>query len=299
MTCAIEQTDAMTARAFSWRMLGACVAFTLIASRGIETAGAAESARSASALLHYAPNHNFDDRGAWRPAAARFNLADIADPSQLRYLPGGVKGLIWVGRCGGVDVKFIDLISPYIKEKAVFGFYLMDDPDTRFGLHQCKPESLRAEADWIHQHVRGAQTFIVLMNMSPADTPSFHGTYNPSNSHVDLYGIDPYPCRSELNGCSDTMIEHYVAAAEAWGIPRARMVPVYQAFGGGRWKDGDGGVYILPTALQLQAMLARWRELIPAPVFDFAYSWGMQRGDQALENAADLRAVFTAYNTHR
>jgi len=175
----------------------------------------------------------------------------------------------------------------------------MDDPDPRFGINQCKPESLRAEADWIHDHVPGAQTFIVLMNLAANDTPSFHDTYNPSNSHVDLYGIDPYPCRSELNGCSATMIERYVAAADAWGIPRTRMVPVYQAFGGGRWRDGDGGEYILPTAVQLQAMLARWRVLIPARVFDFAYSWGMQRGDQALENAADLRAVFMAYNAHR
>jgi hypothetical protein len=37
-------------------------------------------------------------------------------------------------------------------------------------------------------------------------------------------------------------------------------------------RDGDGEEYIMPTAAQLRAMLARRRALIPAPVFDFAYS---------------------------
>jgi hypothetical protein len=186
-----------------------------------------------------------------------------------------------------------------VKEKAIFGFYLMDDPDPRIGLVQCKPSSLRAEADWIHGHVRGAQTFIVLMSLSAADTPSFQDTYNPINSHVDLYGIDPYPCRSELNGCSNTMILRYVVAAETWGIPRARMVPVYQSFGGGSWSDGDGGEYRLPTAAQSRAMLAQWRALIPAPPFDYAYSWGVQRGDRALVNSPDLQNVFLNHNRNR
>jgi hypothetical protein len=280
-------------------MQAAILLLALIASRGIETAAEADMARTTGATLHYAPNHNFDERGNWRPGIAGFNLADVTDARQLRRLPVGVKGLIWVGLCAGADRKFVDVITPYIMEKAIFGFYLMDDPDPRFGIAQCKPESLRAEADWIHDHVPGALTFIVLMNLSAAGTPSFEDSYNLTNSHVDLYGIDPYPCRSEINGCSDTMIERYVAAAAARGIPRARMVPVYQAFGGGRWRDGDGGEYIMPTAAQLRAMLARWRALIPAPVFDFAYSWGMQRGDHALENEPELQAVFSAYNADR
>ena len=280
-------------------MQAAILLLALIASRGIETAAEADMARTTGATLHYAPNHNFDGSGAWRPAAAGFNLADISDPHQLRDLPVGVKGLIWVGLCAGADRQFVARITPYMHEKNVFGFYLMDDPDPRIGLAQCKPASLRAEADWIHDHVPGALTFIIVMNLSAAGTPSFQDTYNPTNSHVDLYGIDPYPCRSELNGCSDTMIERYVAAAQAWGIPRARIVPVYQTFGGGSWSDGDGGEYTLPTAAQSRAMLARWRALIPAPLFDYAYSWGVQRGDHALEDAPDLRDVFSEHNEDR
>jgi hypothetical protein len=272
------------------RGLRAAAVLMLIAKCGTVTADAA---------LHYAPNHNFDARGTWLPAQAGFNLADVSDPGQLRDLPARVKGLIWVGLCSGADRKFLAAVRPYMGQAAVFGFYLMDDPDPRIGLAQCKPSSLRAEADWIHEHIPGTLTFIVLMNLSGAATPSFRGSYNPVNSHVDLYGIDPYPCRSELNGCSDVMIQQYVAAAEACGIPRARMVPVYQSFGGGSWSDGDRGQYRLPTAAQLQAALAQWRALIPAPVFDYAYSWGVQRGDQALENSSDLQSVFLNHNRNR
>jgi hypothetical protein len=277
----------------------AALLLTLVFGCWIDTAGAAQTAQNTRATLHYAPNRNFDASGVWRPATVGFNLAEITGPRQLRELPMGVKALVWIGRCSGVDRKFIDAVTPFVDEKAVFGFYLMDDPDPRIGLRQCKPSSLRAEADWIHNHVHGAQTFIVLMNLSAADTPSFQGTYNPSNSHVDLYGIDPYPCRSELNGCSKTMIPQYVQAAERWGIPRARMIPVYQAFGGGSWSDGNSGEYLLPTAAQAQAMFAQWQALIPAPPFDYAYSWGVQRGDHALEDSADLREVFSIHNKDR
>jgi len=90
------------------------------------------------------------------------------------------KGLIWVGLCAGADRQFVSRITPYMHERNVFGFYLMDDPDPRIGLAQCKPDSLRAEADWIHDHVPGALTFIVVMNLSTAGTPSFQHTYNPT-----------------------------------------------------------------------------------------------------------------------
>lgn len=252
---------------------------------------------AADATLHYAPNHNFDACGNWRPRAAGFNLADVSDARQLRHLPAGVQGLIWVGLCAGTNREFVARMRPYVGQKRVFGFYLMDDPDPRVGVAQCKPAGLRAEADWIHAHVPGALSFIVLMNLASPATPSYQDTYDPYNSHVDLYGIDPYPCRSELGGgCSPTMIARYVAAAEAWGIARERLIPVYQAFGGGSWRDGDSGEYSLPNPAEVQAMLAQWQALIPTPVFDFAYSWGVQRGDRALENSVDLQAIFLAHN---
>jgi hypothetical protein len=40
----------------------------------------------------------------------------------------------------------------------------------------------------------------------------------------------------------------------------------------------------------------RWGTVAPTPVFDFAYSWGSQRADQALEGSPDLQAVFALHN---
>jgi hypothetical protein len=178
----------------------------------------------------------------------------------------------------------------------------MDDPDPRDQIltgksaTPCKASDLRAESDWIHANARGAKTFIALMNVSSSRTPSFANTYNPRNTNIDLFGISPYPCRSELHGCDYHMIDRYVAAAVAAGVPRSRLVPIYQAFGGGNWADDGGGTYLLPTAEQEEAILARWAKLIRRPAFDFAYSWGSQRQDLALESSPELQEVFRRHN---
>jgi hypothetical protein len=52
----------------------------------------------------------------------------------------------------------------------------------------------------------------------------------------------------------------------------------------------------MPTATQEQQILSIWGSVIPAPVFDFAYSWGVQSGDQALSTDPALQAVFAAHN---
>jgi hypothetical protein len=247
--------------------------------------------------LHFASNGNFDSNGNYLPGTVGFNLADVSNLAQLNSLPDGVKGLVWVGQCNGVDTIFLNTLRPYIGNAKLFGFYLMDDPDPT-GQHfpLCTADNLKAESDWIHANVPGAKTFILLMTMTPSRTPSFRGTYNPANSHVDLFGIDPYPCRTELNGCDYHQIDRYVAAAESSGVPRDNIVPVYQTFGGGRWVDDGGGRYTLPTVSQLHQILARWDALIPTPVFDFAYSWGSQNADSALASSPELQGVFLRRN---
>jgi hypothetical protein len=60
--------------------------------------------------------------------------------------------------------------------------------------------------------------------------------------------------------------------------------------------DDGGGRYVLPSASQMQHIFARWDALIPAPVFDFAYSWGSQNGDSALAGSPELQAVFLRRN---
>jgi len=248
--------------------------------------------------LHAALNGNFDSGGNYLPGSTGFNLADVTSVKQLNSLPDGVKGLVWVGQCNGVDTTFLRTVRPYIGNSKLFAFYLMDDPDPT-GWHRtlCTAKNLAAESDWIHANVPGAKTFILLMVMTPSKTPSFTGTYNPANSHVDLFGLSPYPCRTELVDCDYDMIDRYVAAAESSGVPRDRMVPVYQTFGGGNWVDDGGGRYALPIARQLQQILAHWEALLPTAVFDIAYSWGSQNGHVGLESSPDLQAEFLRHNS--
>jgi hypothetical protein len=245
------------------------------------------------ATLHFTSNGNFDSNGNYLPGAAGFNLADVNSVTQLKSLPDGVRGLVWVGQCNGVDTAFLNTARPYIGNAKLFGFYLMDDPDpTGLLRHRCTADNLKIESDWIHANVPGAKTFILLMTTTSSTKPSFTGTYNPTNSHVDLFGIDPYPCRTELAGCDYNEIDLYIAAAESADVPRDRMVPVYQTFGGGNWFDDGGGRYTLPTVGQLEQIMARWDALLPTPVFDYAYSWGSQNADAALGSSPDLQAVF-------
>jgi hypothetical protein len=176
----------------------------------------------------------------------------------------------------------------------------MDDPDPT-GRHgaRCDAGQLREEVDWIHSVSPRAKTFIVLMNQGRAHHPRFDSAYRPENSHVDLFGISPYPCRSELAGCDFSIIARYVAAAEAAGIPRRQIVPTYQTFGGGSWRDDGGGTYQLPSASAMKELLAEWHRWVDSPAFDYAYSWGAQRGDRALENAPELRSLMSIHNARR
>jgi len=291
---------ALKVRLIRWRWIG-----TLLALLALSSTTGAVPGGDPEAAWHYTPNHNFNPPGTYAPRQSGFNLADVSSVAELRGLPPGVRAIVWVGQCQGVTVPFLKRVRPFIGQPNVFGFYLMDNPDPRrriAGGHlsaPCTTEKLNAAADWIHANVTGAETFIVLMNLSSSATPSFDPSYNPSRLHVDLFGLDPYPCRSELKGCDLGMIDRYVAAATSIGVPPSRMVPIYQAFGGGAWADDEGGTYFLPSAEQERRILSRWGKLVPRPSFDYAYSWGTQRSDSALESSPGLRSVLAIHNGRR
>jgi hypothetical protein len=203
--------------------------------------------------------------------------------------------------CDGVTPRFVERVRPFISDHRVFGFYLVDDPDPRpplVSLHRvrCEADKLRAESDWLHAHMPEARTFIVLMNLGTARQPYYGGTYRPGATHIDLFGLCAYPCRSESNACDFNAVERYVVAAEAGGIPRSRIVPTYQAFGGGQWRDDEGGIYVMPTPAQEGEIIRTWRRLVPAPAFDMTYSWGSQRSDYALEGDVALQRFFATFN---
>jgi hypothetical protein len=242
--------------------------------------------------LHYAANGNLSSSGQYLPGADGFNLADVSSVSTLNRLPAGVKGLIWIGYCGGADSSFQKMVSPFIGKPKLFGFYLMDEPN----LSTCPVTNLNAEDVWIHANVPGAKAYAVLDNQGPATAPAY-GWYTPANSDLDLVGLDAYPVRSELSSPDYNEIALRVTAAEAAGWPLGSLVPVYQTFGGGTATDDAGGQWVLPTAAQEDTMLADWAAVVPTPVFDYAFSWGSQTGDTALSQVPALQSIFLTKDT--
>jgi hypothetical protein len=248
--------------------------------------------------LHYGSNGNFSQSGQYVPAAAGFNLADVdsstksSAKTELDSLPAGVRGLVWLGDCDGATAAFRSFVDAFAGDPKLFGFYVMDEPVPS----TCPAQNLLAEDNWIHAHVPGAKTFAILENLGPATRPTFSGTYTPQDSGLDLIGLDPYPVRSELHQPDYAEIAEYVRLAEGIGWPESSIVPVYQTFGGGNYPDDGNGHWVLPTAAQSRQMLTLWAAVVPHPQFDYAYSWGSQRGDTALSQSPALQAVFTEKN---
>jgi hypothetical protein len=238
---------------------------------------------------HYTPNGNFSGSN-YLPSANGFNLADVSSNSETAALPPGVEGLVYLGSCAGTTTSFKTTIASFVGDSKVFGFYLIDEPH----ISSCPPANLKAESDWIHNNDPGTKTFIVLLNVSSSSAkPNYSRTYNPANTDTDLFGVPAYPCQTIVRGCAYSWIPKAVAAAEAAGVPLPDIVPVYQAFGVGPW--------ILPTATQESEMLSVWGSLVPTPVFDYAYSWGVQPqfGGQTLSGSPSLQSIFLAHNRQK
>ncbi|MER8715572.1 calcium-binding protein [Mesorhizobium sp. M1295] len=243
------------------------------------------------ATLHYTSGGSGTDI-----AKAGFNLASVQYVEQVNELPEGMKGLVYLDEANGVTQSFIDKVTPFLGNPNVFGFFLVDEPDPtgQWGTY-ASAANLKAESDWIHEHFPGAKTYITMMSLGTSANPDFRGTYNPANTGIDYYGIDVYPVRTD--GPVDyNMIDKFVAAAQASGIPTSQIVPGYQAFGGGEYNTDMGGKYVVPTAAQMEIMMEHWAKLVPSPAFDYAYAWGSQRGDTALESSSELQAVFREHN---
>jgi len=161
--------------------------------------------------LHYASGGS-----ASEVATAGFNLVDVSSVDELNALPAGTKGLVWLDEANGATSSFIDKVTPFIGNPKVFGFFLVDEPDPtgKWGTY-ATADNLKAESDWIHTHLPGAKTFITMMNMGSSADPDFSNTFNPANTHIDYYGVDPYPVRTGTSTVDYNMIDRTVAAAVA------------------------------------------------------------------------------------
>ena len=257
---------------------------------------AAQSCASAPVTsLHYAAGVGATNGNG---GGLGFNIVDISSVDEANALPAGIKGLVWIGTCNGADSTFVSTMQPFVGNPNVYGFYLMDEPDpTGQWTTLCPVANLQAESDWVHANIPGTKTFIVLLNLGSSASPDYTGSYNPANSGIDLYGVDPYPCRTDLNGCDYTMISAAVPAVTKVGIPVSAIVPVYQSFGGGGWTDDTGGAYLVPTPAQEAQIFATWAPLVPTPEFDYVYAWYSQNGDTALSGSPQLQPVFAAHNS--
>ena len=239
--------------------------------------------------IHYAANGNIvvsNGISTYAPGADGFNLADVSSLDQLNSLPAGVKGLVYLGMTDGVTAAFEAAVNQYIGNPKLYGFYVADQPTT------VPAANIKAESDYIHANVPGAVTFMWIQNTNTPNNPIYN-LYNPQNTDIDVFGISPQPVRPQFSGGVDlSVIPDAVNAAVAGGIPLADIVPIYQAFGGG----GVAAAYTLPTASQEQQILSTWGASVPNPAFDFAYSWGVQDGDDAISSAPSLQQVFAAHN---
>jgi hypothetical protein len=130
---------------------------------------------------------------------------------------------------------------------------------------------------------------------SPEAMSASYPFYTAADSDIDYFGIDPYPCQGQFNGCLYSQIGSYLNAAESApiGLTLSNIVPVFQAFGGGGYSQ-----WTLPTEDQEEQILAIWAGLDPTPPWTYVYAWGVQLSDQALSTTPYLQAIFKYMNTH-
>jgi hypothetical protein len=207
----------------------------------------------------------------------------------IRSLPKGVQGLAYVGqKCPTpADAAFKRTVRKFADKKKLFGYYLSDEPHIK----DCPggPKALASRADFIRKVTNGRQKSFIVLSKDEDYRP-----FRPARTHVDLVGLDPYPCSVRNPTCEYAQIGEEVRLATGAGIPLRKIVPVYQAFGQANIADG---YYNLPTAKQMRKMLAKWERWVPNPKMDYTYSWGNQptSSNPTLVDSPALQKVFQSH----
>ena len=270
------------------------------------TTTTATATTAATATAHFTVNL----RGSYTTARSMgFNVFDVSGSTsnpasvktKLNALPAGSKAMIWVGNLGkksGVQgftrAQFQAQVNALATDPRVFGYFIADEPHPI--LFPTVVAEIRARADYLRAKAPAQKSFIVVLDGSKYCNGTLGCEYAalaPSKSHVDVVGVDSYPCHLGAP-CDFTKIPQRVNAAIKAGIPRGQIAPVYQSFG---QEGATNPYYRTPTAAELQKMLDTWKANLPAPVMDYAYSWGIQTSSpQALINHPELQRVARAHN---
>lgn len=209
-----------------------------------------------------------------RLRALGYDLVDVKpDTSLVAGVPPGMQAFLWVGNfhCEEFELDFEAFkhaVHQFGRDPRVYGWYLSDEPNA--GDCPKIAKDIRLRAEYIRRHAPGQLSFISLTDfpMKPL---------TPDRVGVDLFGLDPYPCKGSAEArehCDIGAIDRMVRMADAAGIPRDRVAPVLQAFGQS-CSNGDKQ-YWLPTRTQFREILARWDALTPRPPLEISYSWGHQ-----------------------
>ena len=208
--------------------------------------------------------------------ALGFNLIDTgADPGTVDALPNGIRALVWLGSldnhdCGNPGYtfpQFMAAVNRLVGNPKVFGYFLADEPHPK----DCPgtASDLRERADYIHAHDPTHRSFVVVLDGSNQCGGTYGCEYSalaPAKTHVDLIGLDPYPCNTgnAATGCTYGNIDATVKRAESNGIPGQDIVPVFQVFG---QSCANSAYYRLPKVNELRTMLKHWKALVPRPRF--------------------------------
>jgi hypothetical protein len=262
---------------------------------------------ASSARAHFTVNL----KGSYSAArAAGFNVFDVAGSqnnpagvkSKLNALPAGAKAMIWVGNLDNASstpgftlAQFKAQVNALKSDPRVYGYFIADEPHPR--KFPMAAAHVRERADYLRATAPAQKSFIVILDGTSACGGTLGCEYAalaPSKTHVDLVGIDSYPCHLGA-ACDYAKITERVNVAAKNGVPKSAMVPVYQAFG--QEGKASGAYYRTPTASELSKMLSTWTAALPNAVLDYAYTWGTQTSaPQALANHPSLVSVVKSYN---
>ena len=231
---------------------------------------------------HYVANVD----GARAARRAGFTLFDTgASRREVNALPRGARALVWLGqKCPTAATSgFKASVRRLAANRKVFGYYLSDEPH----IEDCPggPAALRSRAKFITAASQGRQrSFVVLSERAD------YRAFRPAVTGVSLVGLNPYPCSVAHPSCDFSKVGTKVRAAVNAGVPRSRIVPVYQAFGQSGTADD---YYQLPSASQMRTLLRTWARVVPHPVMDYTYSWANQRSARpTLVDSPALQTVF-------
>ena len=277
-----------------------------------------------SSSLHYAFNTQGDITDLVKLG---FNLFDIngskTNPGntleRVNALPEGIQALVWLGNLGNApkgqncpapgfsDAEFMAVVDVLANNPKVFGYNLADEPHP--SVCPDAANAIKTRSDYIHTHAPGQKTYITILDgstMCPEGEGCEYRAFRPEITHVDLIGLDPYPCHFDSAGqpvkCDISKIPQHVQLAIANGISVSAIVPVFQAFGQEGRLDGKSVYYRTPTTTEFQDMLNLWKSLVSNPVFDITYTWGIQCTEsscvapQSLKNHPELQLLIKQHN---